>query len=567
MLRIPLLPLLLAAAIGLGTPAAQAQRKTKVKTKTSASQAAAPAPATEVQTYASTITAADLRQHLSVLASDAYEGRATGEKGQKLAAEYLSTRFRELGLTGPVPGATNPYLQPFGLLRYAPTGPGMVRVGGTAGGGGQEFEAGRHFVGFGPSPFTSVTKVEPVFLGFGIETDKYNDYAGQDVRGKDVIVLQGEPTDGRGHFLLSGSKQESEWSTAFRKAALARDKGARSILMITFAPSSSFSLMADGMGEALTEPGYELTAPVRQPLSGLMLNDAPPSGLGTYLTSLELGAALLGATPEALGQYVFGSYTTQRPPQDALRPQSFWIVVPQTRTELASENVLGLLEGSDKKDEVLVISAHYDHVGIQRDTIFNGADDDGSGTSAVLELAQAFVQAKKEGRGPRRSILFLLNAGEERGLLGSDYYTGHPVLPLAQTVTDLNIDMIGRTDPRHSPTDRYIYLIGSDKLSSQLHALSETANDRYVRLKLDYFYNDPNDQEHLYYRSDHYNFARHGIPVIFYTSGLHSDYHKATDDVEKIEFDKLAERARLVFYTAWEVANREQRPVVDSNKP
>ncbi|WP_460576593.1 M28 family peptidase [Hymenobacter coalescens] len=562
MLKTLLPGLALAAAILGSSPAAQAQAKVKVKTKRHADPAAL-AAADHATPYAATITAADLRQHLSVLASDAYEGRATGEKGQKMAAEYLTRQLAALGLTSPAAGGVSAYRQPFGVVRFAPDGPGRLRLTGTS----QTFEAGRDFVGFGPSPFRTDTKAEPVFAGFGIETEQYNDYAGLDVQGKDVIVLQGEPTDGRGHFLLSGSKQESEWSTAFRKAAWARDKGARSILMLTFAPRASFAPMAESMGAALTEPSYELTAPVRQPVTGFMLTDAPPAGLASFLTSLDLGAALLGTTPDALGQYVIGSYQARQPPQAPFTPKPFTVRVPQQRTELASENVLGYLEGTDKKDEVLVISAHYDHVGIQNDTIYNGADDDGSGTSAVLELAQAFSQAKAAGRGPRRSILFLLNAGEERGLLGSDFYTGHPAVPLAQTVADLNIDMIGRTDPRHKPADRYLYLIGSDKLSSELHALSEAANARYAQLQLDYFYNDPNDAEKLYYRSDHYNFARHGIPVIFYTSGLHADYHKATDDVEKIEFDKLADRARLVFYTAWELANREQRPVVDSNKP
>ncbi|WP_217700983.1 M28 family peptidase [Hymenobacter sp. CRA2] len=556
---------MLAGAVLAASPAA-AQRKVKTKTKTAAPKAApagtaAPATGGAPTTYAATITAADLRQHLSVLASDAYEGRATGEKGQKMAAEYLSKQFAALGLRGPTSNGANPYLLPFGVVKFAPTGAGALRVG------ARTYTDGRDYVAFGPSAFLTEAKADPVFLGFGIETERYNDYAGLDVKGKDVVLLQGEPVDERGHYLLSGSKQETEWSSAFRKAALARDKGARSVVVITFAGGSSFQPMAAEMAAQLAEPTYELTERVPQPMTGFMLTDAPPSGIDLYLTSVDVGLALLNTTYDALGKYIFGSFSGQTPPSAAFRAQSFSLYHPQERTELASEDVLGYLEGSDKKDEVLVVSAHYDHVGIQHDTIYNGADDDGSGTVSVLEMAQAFAQAKAEGRGPRRSILFLLNAGEERGLLGSEYYTGHPVFPLAQTVADLNIDMVGRTDPRHKPADRYLYLIGSDKLSSQLHALSEAANATYAKLKLDYFYNDPNDQEKLYYRSDHYNFARNGVPVIFYTSGLHQDYHKATDDVDKIEFDKLAERARLVFYTAWELANREQRPVVDSNRP
>ncbi|KAA9331492.1 M28 family peptidase [Hymenobacter busanensis] len=535
-----------------------AQSKVKVKTKTTAALATV---SDDAAAYAATITAADLRQHLSVLASDAFEGRATGEKGQKLAADYLSKQFADLGLQGPLTGAASAYLQPFRLVRFAAEGVAIMRLG------SRTFEGLHDFAGFGPSAFRIQAPAAPLFLGFGIETDRYNDYAGQDVKGRDVVVLQGEPTDGRGHFLLSGGKQESEWSGPFRKAALARDKGARSVWVVTFAPAKEFRSMALGMAPQLAEPAYELLDSPAPPATGLLLTDVPPTGLGTYLTSLDMGAALLGTTPQALADYVLGSYSSAKPPTASFKPAAFEVFVPQARQELASENVLGFLEGTDKKDEVLVVSAHYDHVGIEHDTIYNGADDDGSGTSAVLELAQAFSQAKKEGRGPRRSILFLLNAGEERGLLGSDFYTSHPVQPLAQTVADLNIDMVGRTDPMHTAKDRYLYLIGADKLSSELHALSEATNAKHSRFKLDYRYNDPADPEQLYYRSDHYNFARRGVPVIFYTSGLHQDYHKATDDVEKIEFDKLAERARLVFYTAWELANREARPVVDSNKP
>ena len=233
-----------------------------------------------------------------------------------------------------------------------------------------------------------------------------------------------------------------------------------------------------------------------------------------------------------------------------------------------TENVLGFLEGSDKKDEVVVISSHYDHIGISPDgQINNGADDDGSGTSSVLELAEAFSKAKAAGQGPRRSILFITVTGEEKGLFGSEYYSDHPVLPLANTVCDLNIDMIGRVDDAHKTDPKYVYLIGSDKLSSTLHSISETANQQHVGYKLDYTFNDPNDPNRFYYRSDHYNFARKGIPVIFYFTGVHEDYHQPGDDVEKIMFDKQAPIVKLVFHTAWEVANRDERIKVDSNKP
>lgn len=233
---------------------------------------------------------------------------------------------------------------------------------------------------------------------------------------------------------------------------------------------------------------------------------------------------------------------------------------------LKAVNVLGYLEGTDLKEEVLVFSAHYDHIGINasgKDRINNGADDDGSGTTAILELARAFSYAKKEGKGPRRSLLFLAVVGEEKGLLGSAWYTSHPVFPLKNTIADLNIDMIGRIDPAHQNNPNYCYLIGSDKLSSTLHQISEQANATYTKLDIDYKYNAPDDPERIYYRSDHYNFAKNNIPIIFYFNGVHEDYHKPSDEISKIRFDLLIKRAQLVFYTGWELANRNQRPLVD----
>jgi len=229
----------------------------------------------------------------------------------------------------------------------------------------------------------------------------------------------------------------------------------------------------------------------------------------------------------------------------------------------ASENIVAYIKGSEKPDEFVVISAHYDHLGMKGKEVYNGADDNGSGTTAVLEIAQAFQKAKKSGHGPKRSIVFINLTGEEEGLFGSKYYTSHPIFPLKNTVVDLNIDMVGRVDKKHEGKPDYIYLIGSDKLSTDLHKLSEKVNSKYTQLKLDYKYNDDNDPNRFYYRSDHYNFAKNNIPIIFYFNGVHDDYHKTTDTPDKINFDLLAKRAQLVFYTAWEIANRENRLIVD----
>ncbi len=232
----------------------------------------------------------------------------------------------------------------------------------------------------------------------------------------------------------------------------------------------------------------------------------------------------------------------------------------------ASENVLAFIEGTEKPKEVIVISAHHDHEGVDAEgEIYNGADDDGSGTVALMEMAEAFKEAKKDGHGPRRSILFLHLTAEEIGLQGSKYYTENPAFPLRRTIANLNIDMIGRVDRRHleSGNEDYLYLIGSDRLSTELHYVSEAVNDRFSNLELNYIYNDENDHNRYYFRSDHYNFAKHNIPVIFYFNGEHEDYHQVSDTPDKINYELLEKRTKLIFATAWQLANQKKRLKVD----
>ena len=210
---------------------------------------------------------------------------------------------------------------------------------------------------------------------------------------------------------------------------------------------------------------------------------------------------------------------------------------------------------------ILVLTAHYDHLGKRNDTtIYYGADDDGSGTVSILELAEAFAKAKQQGKGPRRSIVFMTVSGEEKGLWGSAYYGDHPIFPLEKTTANLNIDMIGRTDPKRKKADsmNYVYVVGDHLLSSDLRPISESVNKKYTKLGLDYKYNEPNDPERIYYRSDHYNFARKGVPIIFYFNGTHNDYHRTTDTPDKINYELMKKRAQFVFYTAWEMANRNE---------
>jgi Zn-dependent M28 family amino/carboxypeptidase len=231
--------------------------------------------------------------------------------------------------------------------------------------------------------------------------------------------------------------------------------------------------------------------------------------------------------------------------------------------DMTSENVLGFVEGSDLKDEILIVTAHYDHLGKVGDVIFYGADDDGSGTTALLMMAEAFSKAKEKGEGPRRSILFMPVSAEEKGLLGSKFYSENPLFPLENTVANLNIDMIGRIDEPHEGNPDYVYIIGSDFLSTDLHAINETQNKLHTKLELDYTFNSIDDPNNFYRRSDHYNFAKNGIPVIFYFNGVHEDYHQPSDTVDKINFNKLSKITRLIYYTSWDIANRDKRPVVD----
>lgn len=278
---------------------------------------------------------------------------------------------------------------------------------------------------------------------------------------------------------------------------------------------------------------------------------------GAFIVGPSTAATLLNSSTEKMTKAVTDNVLAK------IKGTNVEYITSRDVKMVGTENVLGFLEGTDKKEEIVIITAHYDHIGKRGEQINNGADDDGSGTTSVLKMAKAFTKAKDEGHGPRRSILFMTVTGEEKGLLGSEYYVNNPIFPLNQTVVDLNIDMVGRTDEAHEDNREFVYLVGSDKLSTELHELSEKANNTYTKLSIDYTYNDQDHPDRIYYRSDHWNFAKNNIPVIFYFNGTHDDYHQPTDTVDKIEFDLLQKRAQLVFYTAWVISNREDRLVVD----
>jgi hypothetical protein len=292
-------------------------------------------------------------------------------------------------------------------------------------------------------------------------------------------------------------------------------------------------------------------------------NDIKPAkGTEDYFQKMEITTPQRISLPDKIPDSV--RTFMQNGDMEKLRNYAMIAGVRTGGEKLNSINVASIIEGSHYPNEYIVITAHLDHVGIEGEDIFNGADDDGSGSMALLEIAQAFKIASLDGYRPKRSIVILHVSAEEKGLLGSEYYTDNPLYPLEDTITNLNVDMIGRTDPtRDSDNDNYIYLIGTDRLSSMLHETSERVNKNTVDLELDYRFNAWDDPNRFYERSDHYNFAKNNIPVIFYFSGTHEDYHGPGDTPDKIRYDLLTKRTKLIFHTAWEIANMDDKIVVD----
>ena len=380
-----------------------------------------------------------------------------------------------------------------------------------------------------------------VYVNYGIEDENYSDYVSVDVKGKLVLMKAGEPMNADGTYTLSGSKEASVWSNMSesigKRMELAASKGAIGVMYFDPANFGRFKNRFNFM------QGSD---------SGSMgLKDEVQDDFYSFFIDTDVANAIL---PNIKSENTSKNISTK-----------LILNIQSDSKDVESENVVAVIKGSEKPDEYVIISAHLDHVGVNNEgEIFNGADDDGSGTVGLLEIAEAFKKAADDGQGPKRSVVFLHVTGEEKGLLGSKYYADHdPIFPLSQTVADLNIDMIGRIDPNRTGDRNYIYLIGSDKLSTELHNLSEEVNKKYMNIELDYTFNDENDPNRFYYRSDHYNFAKNNIPIIFYFNGTHADYHQPGDTPDKINYDLLENRTRLVFLTAWEIANRDARLKVD----
>lgn len=533
-----------------------------------------------VQRYQQTITADDLAAHLYFFASDYFEGRETSARGQKLAALYLASVYKRLGVApkGSVRSddaqALDRYLQPFPLYGRRLTEAKLTAsrdgsVLGTAAFGPQATDSHALLLLGGRSENTGGL----AFAGYGIKDAEagYDDYqaaqeAGLDFAGKWVMILDGEPMqDGRSRLTADGTP--STWSTeqfAKVRAAFQHATGMTGLLVVS-------------RDEAFTERASRAGAAQASTVGSLSLN--PPEGEGrvfppVYHISEAFANTLLAPSGQTVAGLAGAIAEAGAPVAAALEGVEVRSTVSREVFSASSENVAAFIEGSDPalKDEVVVLSSHYDHIGInpagnsEGDVINNGADDDGSGTVAILEIAEAFMQAKADGHGPRRSILLLNVSGEEKGLLGSAYYSDvEPLVPIEQTVTNLNLDMVGRRDPNYegAQPDNYIYIIGSNLISQELHDINARVNELTgTDVELSEKYNSKDDPNQFYRRSDHWNFGKKGVPFIFYFNGTHEDYHGLGDEPQKIDYPQMESRTRLIFATAWQVANQDARPAV-----
>jgi hypothetical protein len=477
---------------------------------------------------AQVITASALRNHLEILASDSLMGRETGNPGQKMAADYISKYFKSIGLIASGSSSDNLYLQSFPLYRsYAEKMEVATKAGTRV-----------YMEDFFCLQVPDVADITPMEVAWAGTTETLLEPNFSDSKGilkdKWILTLSDE----------AYVKQKPGGVSYSKLIENAKKWGAKGIWIAS--PNDAFDRNKKSFKYFADNPSLSLSPP----------KDVFP----LMFTSFKMAEELSGIKQSKFVAQYKNKRTLK--PKHHSQPNSF--ISKRKTIQLLSENVLGLVEGKTFPNEVIIVTSHYDHLGVNAEgEVYNGADDDGSGTVALLEIARAFAVEAQNGNRPLRSVLFMTVSGEEKGLLGSKYYVENPVFPIAQTIANLNIDMVGRIDASYQGNPDYVYIIGSDKLSSDLHAINEAANEAHTKLKLDYTYNAESDPNRYYYRSDHYNFAKNGIPVIFYFNGTHPDYHKTTDDVEKINFEKIEKIARLVFHTTWELANRPTRIVVD----
>jgi hypothetical protein len=507
------------------------------------------------------ISEADLLQHAEFLASDELGGRYAFGSSNQIAARYLASQLRRFGYRGG--GGDGLFFQKFEVTTEQ-FDPAATFLEAGERDRDKRFVFGDDFVVMTPYVYVDITApLVLVPLGFG-QAGQTQGEQPLDLRGKIAVV----PTS-------YGSLSSSGARGPVRRSALS---GGRMGLIRNIVNTAT---QKGAVGVILIIEGE--TASPRFPES--LRTSSTYGGTLKFATKEEQKRLPIIHAYDPLIQWMFDgtgiSVESLFSSEEAASPRDLKNLKKTLRINASNQgpryetqNVIGILDGSDPKlkNEYIMFSAHYDHLQTTGETIYNGADDDGSGTSAVLEIAQAFAV----GPRPRRSILIIFHTAEEENLMGSTYFVQHPTLPLSSIVVDLNIDMIGRT---RKPGDtnpanlelsdaNSLYLIGSDALSAELHRLSEQTNEDTVRMNLDYRYSNPEHPYKLYYRSDHWNYAKNGIPVIFYFTGLHEDYHRPTDDVDKLDFKKMARITRFIFATGWRIANLDHRLKLDNeSKP
>lgn len=488
--------------------------------------------------YAGSITGDNLKKHLAIIAGAEMEGRETGTEGQRKAAAYIESQFKAMGLKSAP--ALNGYQQLYPLYQDS-------LLTSKLSGGGSDAVFGTDFITpLNANENGSFKGKKLIFIGYGIDDKAYSDYTNANVKGKVVVFIMGEPKKD-GKFVISGTNRISEWTfpgTA-KKLATAAAKGAIGALVINPQQETFNQRTVDNSKK-----------------TGVYFPRATESKMINYALISHAYARMLFGNEFAVDTIIARARRSEVPQINGVEKKyktnfSF----SKYRNTINASNVVGVVEGTDKKDEYVFVTGHYDHLGMRDGKIYYGADDDGSGTVGVMLMAEAFAKAAAEGKGPRRTMVFMTVSGEEKGLWGSEYYSDHPFYPLEKTTVDLNIDMVGRVDTERKTADslNYVYVIGHDKLSSDLPIINEGMNNKYTQLVLDYKFDDPNDQNRIYFRSDHYNFARKGVPVLFFYDGmLKADYHKPTDTVDKINWDLYEKRVKMIFHTAWEMANRNE---------
>jgi hypothetical protein len=559
------LALLLGLVTVLSTPPIRAQKGRAVAIATASGVNPAAREA------AKHITAEKLKETLYFIASDEMAGRDTPSKGLDQTAKYIADRLAKLKVKPA--GDKNSYFQTIALRSTE-----VDREKTNAALNGRAFKVGEDFLPSGRGGGEAEAPLVYVGQGWVFKPKNINAYDGLDVSGKIIVVSGNGTTPPTGVTQQEiGAAAASEWESPI---SYARKHGAKGLVLIprSFERTWRFGAMM------LARPTYRV-ARFDDEAEGISAGaDAQAStataaaALPTLIPSREMLNALFEGEQADGPRVLQASIGGESLKGFALSPSKRLRVALSLRVNQAStQNVVAMLEGRDSKlkKEYVALGAHYDHVGTGRavngDSIYNGADDDGSGTTALLAMAEAFAK----GPRPKRSILFVWHMGEEKGLWGSEYFTNYPTVPLQSIVTQLNIDMIGRskkpadTNPRNrmlTGSDE-IYVIGSKMMSTELGDLSERVNSSYLGLKFNYHYDEPNDPERLFYRSDHFNYAKKGIPIIFYFDGVHEDYHQPSDHADKIDYDKMLKVTRTIFVTANEIANAAARPVIDKQIP